>query len=1007
MATASVPLRDGIEKIGDVIGGFRLEQICEIPELRGAGYRFTHAKTGARLIHLFNDDDNNLFSIAFRTPVSDSTGVPHILEHSVLCGSKRFPVKDPFQEMLKGSLQTFLNAMTYPDKTVYPVSSQVEKDFYNLVDVYCDAVLNPLLTENTFCQEGWHYDIEKPGAPVGLKGIVYNEMKGVFSDFSSHVGRGIISMLFPDTAYAHESGGVPEHIPELTYGQFKEFHKKYYHPSNAFIFVYGNLPSEKTLRFIDERYLREFDAQPVNASVAPQPLWGEPRSVLIEAPASSEDEDGSASVVCSWIVGESADPVSVFAASILSSYLLATETSPLKRALVDSGLGEDLDDMCGFDDDLAQGVFSAGLRKARPENAQAILDIIMNTLKNEAERGLDAELLEGVVRRHEFSLREIADGHFPYNLRLADRCYGSWINGGDPFALLAFEAPLSAVKEEMKKGGFFEGFIRKNLIDNRHRLLAVVTASSEKGKKLEAQTEEQAARLTAGFTEADKKRCLELTSALREQQSAQPAPEALATLPVLKKEDLPREGKKVPFEDGSVGGVRLITHPIFTSGIVYLDIGFDFYGAEPRLIPFIPLYLELLTRCGAGEFSYEQMAKRVSLSTGGISASAACKTKVGTRDETFFMAFLHGKALEPRFGEMLGIMEDILVRPDLENVKLIKDILIEERNALSASIVQCGNRFAAVDAASRLSRSRKLDEMLGGITQLRFLDAIVKNEDYELAARSCGSLHSIMLNRKTCVLSMTAGVPSKFASSLEPLVNSLPSHRKIGERFEDMVYGFSDEWLELFSNADAFARRVPAVPTVTYKGIDINSAVNFAARAWRVPELSAAENGLAFLLSRNLSTGYLWDKVRVEGGAYGGAAGMSVSHPVFSCTSYRDPNLESTLAHFAGGLHEAAALIPKEKVDQSRMGAIGRIDHPSTPRARGFSKTMDILTGYSDGYAQELREAILSATPEGLKQAAEAVLAAKESAVTVLGPAAALGRAQGAGIGFEREALLP
>jgi Zn-dependent M16 (insulinase) family peptidase len=1006
MATASVPLQGGL-KVGDTAGGFRLEQVREIPELRCAGYRFIHAKTGARLIHLFNEDDNNLFSVAFRTPVSDSTGVPHILEHSVLCGSKRFPVKDPFQEMLKGSLQTFLNAMTYPDKTVYPVSSQVEKDFYNLVDVYCDAVLNPLLTENTFYQEGWHYDVEKPGGPVGIKGIVYNEMKGVFSDFSSHVGRGIISELFPDTTYAHESGGDPEHIPELTYGQFKEFHKKFYHPSNSFIFVYGNLPSEKTLKFIDGRYLSAFDALSVDSAVVPQPLWGEPRTVAIEAPASSEEEEGSASVVCSWIVGESADPVSVFAASIISSYLLATETSPLKRALIDSGLGEDLDDMCGFDADLAQCVFSAGLRKARPQNAQAILDVIMNTLKNEAENGLDAELLEGMIRQHEFSLREIADGHFPYSLRLADRCYGSWINGGDPFALLAFEAPLSAIKEEAKNGNFFENFIRKNLVDNRHRLLAVVTASSEKGKKLETQTEEQVARLTAGFTEADQKRCTGLTLALREQQSAHSTPEALATLPALKKEDLPKEGKKVPFEDGRVGGVRLITHPIFTSGIVYLDIGFDFYGVEPKLIPFIPLYLELLTRCGAGGFSYEQMAKRVSLSTGGINASVICKTKVGTRDEVFFMFFLHGKALEPRFGEMLEILGDILVRPELENTKLIKDLLTEGRNALSASIVQYGNRFAALDAASRLSRTRKIDEMLGGVTQLRFLDAIVKNEGYESAIRACQSLHSLMLNRKTCVMSMTADVPSKFAGCLEQLVGSLPSHLKIGERFEDAAYGFSDEWLELFSNSDAFARRVPDEPVVSYKGIEINSAVNFAARAWRVPELSAAENGLAFLLSRNLSTGYLWDKVRVEGGAYGGASGISVSHPVFSCSSYRDPNLESTLAHFSGGLREVAALIPKEKVDQSIIGAIGRIDHPATPRSRGFSKTMDILAGYTDEYAQGLREAILSATPEGLKRAAETVLAAKESAVTVLGPAAALDRAQEAGIEFEREALLP
>ena len=1002
---ASVPLQDGL-KVGDAVGGFRLELIREVPELRAAGYQFVHVKTGARLIHLFCDDDNNLFSIAFRTPVSDSTGVPHILEHSVLCGSKRFPVKDPFQEMLKGSLQTFLNAMTYPDKTVYPVSSQVEKDFYNLVDVYCDAVLNPLLTENTFYQEGWHYDLEKPGDPVGIRGIVYNEMKGVFSDFSSHVGRGITSKLFPDTSYFHESGGDPEHIPELTYGQFKEFHRKFYHPSNSFIFVYGNLPSEKTLKFVDERYLSAFEAQPVDSSVAPQPPWGEPRTAVMEAPAPSSEEDGSASVVCSWVVGRCADPVDVFSASILSGYLLSTETSPLKRALVDSGLGEDLDDMCGFDADLAQGVFSVGLRKAQPQNAQAILNVIMNTLSNEVKNGLDGELIEGSVRQTEFNLREITNGHFPYNLRLADRCYRSWINGGDPFALLAFEEPLAVIKDGMKKGRFFEEFIRKNLIDNRHRLLATVTASSEKGRKLEAQTEEQAARLTAGFTEDDKKRCLELTLALRERQAAPPPPEALAALPSLAISDLPREGKIVPAEEGGAGGVRLITHPIFTSGIVYLDVGFDFYGVEPRHIRFIPLYMELLTRCGAGKFTYEQMAKRISLSTGGIAASTVCQTKIGTRDEVFFTAFLHGKALEPRFDEMLGIMEDLLVRPDLTNKKLIKDLLLEERNTLNSSIIHSGHSFAVTDAAARLSRSRKLDDMLGGIAQLRFLDEIVKTEDYGSAERACRGLHNMMINRRTCVMSMTAGDPSKFAGRLESFASALPSHERVGERFVDVAQGHSDEWLELFSNSEAFERREADSPTASYKGIEINSAVNFTARAWRLPDTDAAEKGLSYLLSRNLSTGYLWDKVRVEGGAYGGMAGASVGHPVFSCASYRDPNLESTLAHFTGGLSEVAKLIPKKQVDQSVIGAIGRIDQPKPPHSLGFSKTMEILTGSTEEYRRQFREAVLDATPEDLKRAAERVLAANESAVTVLGSSAALDKAQWAGIEFEREKLI-
>ncbi|MCL2218677.1 MAG: insulinase family protein [Chitinispirillia bacterium] len=983
-------------KAGDIAGGFRLEQVQEIPELRSSAYRFTHEKTGARLIHLYNDDANNLFSIAFRTPTDDSTGVPHILEHSVLCGSKRFPLKDPFQEMLKGSLQTFLNAMTYPDKTVYPVSSQVEKDFYNLVDVYCDAVLNPLLTENTFYQEGWHYDMEEVNGPVGIKGIVYNEMKGVFSDFSSVVGRELFCKLYPDTSYSNESGGDPEHIPELTYGQFREFHRKFYHPSNSFIFIYGNIPSEKTLSFIDERYLSAFGKLAIDSAVKPQAPWSEPRALSIEAPASEED-DGSASVICAWIVGDTTDPVAVFTGSILSHYLLATESSPLKRALVDSGLGEDLDDMSMFESDLAQLAFMVGLRKTKPEHAQEVLGIILNTLKREAENGLDGDLIEGAVRQAEFSLREIIGGHYPYNLRLADRCYRMWINGGDPMALLAFEKPVATIKEEMAKGGYFERFIKERLVDNNHRLLLTATASAKKGEMLEGLTERQAARLTAGFTDDDKRRCVELTAALREQQSAPPSPEVLAALPSLNKADLPKKGKTVPADRGNLGDAQMITHPIFTSGVAYLDIGFDFCGVPTNLLPFVPLYLNLLTRCGAAGHSYEQMAKRISLSTGGIDASISCRTKIGTADGLFFVGFVHGKALEPRFGEMLGIWEDLLLSPELNNMKLIKDLLLEERNALNSSIIHSGHSFASTNASSRLSRSRLKDEILGGVTQLRFLDTVVKQEDYGKAADACVKLHEFLVNRKACVVSVTANDPSVFTPQLEKFIGRLPAREKAGESSFDA--GNTAAAAAVNGNHCADIQK--------YVGIEINSAVNFAARAWKVPGLSAADCGRLFLLSRNLSTGYLWDKIRVEGGAYGGSAGMSVSHPIFTCTSYRDPNLEDTLTHFTKGLEEVACSISAEKVDQSIIGAIGKVDHPKNPHALGFGETMDILTGCTAEYHQELREALLAATPGDLKQIAGMILASKESAVTVLGSAAAFDRAATNGVAFEREKLLP
>ncbi|MFP4240580.1 MAG: insulinase family protein [Chitinispirillaceae bacterium] len=965
------------------IGGFQVERIQQIPELHSTAYLFSHLKTGARLIHLYNDDPNNLFSVAFRTPVSDSTGVPHILEHSVLCGSEKFPLKDPFQELLKGSLQTFLNALTYPDKTVYPVSSQVEKDYYNLVDVYCDAVFNPMLTENTFYQEGWHYDVENPSDPADIKGIVYNEMKGVFSDFSSHVARRTLSALFPDTTYYHESGGDPENITDLTYEQFRDFHRKFYHPSNSYIFLYGNLPSEKTLNFLNDNYLSEFGTLKIDSTIKPQPLWSEPRTMSIEAPAPKED-DGTATVLSMWVFGDSTDPVATFAGSILSHYLLGTESSPLKRALIDSGLGEDLDDMSGFDGELVQSIFAAGLRKTRPEHAEKINGIIQSTLEKQVKDGLDKELLEGALRQVEFHLREITGGHFPYGLKLADRCYRSWIHEGDPLALLAFESPLAHIKDKMKEGGFFEGFIRERLLDNRHRLLATIVASSAMGDKLEKQTVDQAKKLTEGFTQEDRKRYHELTQILIEQQKTPSSAEALATLPKLTKSDLPREGKKVPAEKGALGKVPFYKHPIFTSGIAYLDIGFDLRGIPTDLVMFLPIYLELLTRCGAGKYSYEQMAKRVSLSTGGIDSSVTCKTRVGTSDELFFMAFVHGKALTTRFGEMLDIFSDLFHNPDLSNRKQIRDILLEERNGLVSSVISAGHHFAMASAAARLSKSRLVDEMLGGVTQLRFLDARVKKEDYDFIIDSCKRLHEFIINRGTCVVSLTADNPSEFSGTLEAFMEKVPEKTRMTGDLSSPVSGAAD-----------------------YRGIEISSAVNFVARAWKLPEVNPVENGQMFLLSRNLSTGYLWDKIRVEGGAYGGMAGVSVSHPVFTCGSYRDPNLYQTLKHFEGGLQEVASVISEEKVDQSIVGAIGRIDSPRSPHGQGLGETMNILSGFTEQHRQEFRESVLGATPKSLGESARKILDSKDWAVSVLGSPAAFDKASQQGLKLEREPLIP
>jgi Zn-dependent M16 (insulinase) family peptidase len=964
------------------ICGFNCTEIEEIPELRCTAYVFTHAKTGARLLHLFNEDPNNLFSIAFRTPVSDSTGAPHILEHSVLGGSRKFPLKDPFQELLKGSLQTFLNALTYPDKTVYPVSSQVEADFFNLVDVYCDAVFHPLLTHNTFRQEGWHFDLEKEGDAVGIKGIVYNEMKGVFSDFASHVERRTVSLLFPDTSYFYESGGEPEHITDLTYEQFKRFHAHYYHPSNSFIVLYGNIGSKKTLGFINEKYLSAFDKITPPAEIVAQPDWKSPRRAVIDAPAPEKD-NGLATVAIAWKFGFSADPLISLFGRIVYRYFMGTESSPLKRALIDCGLGEDLDDICGFETEFIHGIFSVGLRKSRPEHAGAIESLVFDTLKKEIAKGLDERLLEGAIRQTEFRLREITDaGRFPFNLLLVERCYRSWLYGGNPLAHLAFEKPLSIIREEKKKeSGWFCKKVRELLIDNPHYLRITVRASSIMGKKLETQSQEQARLLSASFSDADRKRILDQTKQLIAEQKKPSSPETVATIPRLKKADLPPKDQDVPTVRTRIGNAAAFLHPLFTSGIVYCDIGFEARTVPPDLLMYLPLYLELLTKCGAAGLSYEDMSKRITLSTGGIDGSIVCETKAGTASsELVFSCFVHAKALTERCGEMIEILWDLYHTPDLSNTKQIKDTLFEMRNDLNASVIASGHHFAVTHASSNLVRARYLDEALDGITQLRFLDRLIRTNAIDDVAEAMKKLHAIIISNHSCTVSLTAEDPSQTAAKMERLIASLPTYAG-----DPVMFAFSENH--------------------TNTGIEISSSVNFVAKAWNLGALPPTEMGRLLLLSRNLSTGYLWDKVRVEGGAYGGMAMVSGGHPVFACASYRDPNLSSTLSHFERGLAEVAAGLDEAAVDQSIIGTIGRIDAPRSPHEKGFSETVALLCGRTSQLRQQVREGVLGTTRKSLTETAQSLIDNRNTAVTVLGSSSSFDKAEKEQVFLTREAL--
>ncbi len=964
--------------------GFTVTGIEDVAEIRSQVRMFRHRKTGARVLHMHNDDPNNLFALAFRTPVWNDTGVPHILEHSVLSGSRRFPLKDPFQYLLRSSLQTFLNALTYPDKTVYPASSQVEKDFFNLFDVYCDAVFHPLLTRETFLQEGWHFAVSDMDKPIDISGIVYNEMKGVFSEFSNHVMRKTMSSLFPDTVYRHESGGEPLHITELTHEQLLDYHSRYYHPSNAYIVLYGNIPSEKSLAFLNDRYLDEFNSREVASAIEPQKPWHCPAHIEFDAPGTRED-DGLATVAVNWLYGSSLDPMNRIEGKIVSRYLLDTEGSPLRRALIDSGLGEDLAEISGFESELVQNTFAAGLRKANPEACDRITETIYRVLEDQASGNFDAALLEGALRQQEFRLREVEDnGFLPYNLMLAERCFASWIYDGDPLMHLRFSGTIETLKNRLvKEPGYFESIIRERFLDNRHYLVSVVRASSKKGEELARQTRAHVGRLTKDFDSSQKARLYETTKKLSAYQSAPPSSDALASLPQLTMEDLPRKNRVTPAEETTVNGAKMYLHPLSTSGIVYLDCGFDVTGLDKQGLLLLPLLTEVLTRCGAAGYDSAQMATRISRATGGVSSSIHAEARCDGGGTPVISCMVHIKSLQERIDDAQQIVTDVLSAPKLEDPKLVKDCLYEMRNDMSNSIISNGHSYALRHAAAKLDATAWVHECTDGITQLRFLDELLVQDDMESLIVGLKSLFTSCVTQEGLFFSITAEEPRYYLTHVERIARCLPQGPGTGT-----ASGFSQQ------------------PRLRIHGIEINSSVNFVARAQVLEALSPQRMANALVLSRILSTGYLWQSIRMEGGAYGGFSRYGFSQPVFCFGSYRDPHITRTLDAYDKSLQDVRRHLDAGTLQQNIMGAIGKIDTPRTPHSQGLRETLNRVRGFFPDYRQAIRDAVLSSNIERIREIAGALGDQRNGAVTVLGNRGALDAAQKENVAFQRQTLL-
>ena len=947
-----------------IIHGFELSREQDIPELKIRAFLYFHVKTGAELLSIINDDENKVFGIAFRTPPYDSTGLPHILEHSVLCGSRKYPVKEPFVELLKGSLQTFLNAMTYPDKTCYPVASQNVRDFYNLIDVYLDSVFYPRLTPFIFQQEGWHYEPEKKGGALTYKGVVFNEMKGAYSSPDNLMADYSLRSLFPDNAYGLDSGGDPSKIPDLTFEQFRNFHERYYHPSNSRIYFYGDDDPEKRLALLNE-YLKDFEKADVDSGITLQRPFERPRRIIRPFAAGGDEGQTKGMITLNWMLPESTDGSLKMAMGFLEYILLGMPGSPLRKALIESNLGEDLTGT-GLGSEIRQMYFSTGLKGINPDNADRVQDLILQTLTRIANNGIDPRDIEAAMNSIEFGLRENNSGGFPRGLLLMLRSLTTWLYDGDPLALVAFERPLKAVKSGLaSKKSFFEDMINEFFLNNPHRTILILKPDTDLAKK-EKEAEEN--RLNAAREEMGPAKLEDIISNTRElkaMQEAPDSPESLASIPMLKLSDLERYNKFIPLESKEEKGSRLMYHDLFTNGIAYMDIGFDLHNLPQRYLPYVRLFGRSLLEMGTEKDDYVTVSQKISRKTGGISP-ALHTSVVKDNERSSAWLFLRGKAMQARTGDLLDILSDILMTVRLDNRERFRQIVLEAKAGEEQKLVPAGHQIVNTRLRSHFSEADWAAEQMTGLSYLFFLRKLVRNveEDWQGVHADLREIHRILLNRKSMVVNVTLDENgwSHFHPQVSEFLEGLPASEAIIE-----------EWI---------ADEIPG-----FEGMTIPSQVNYVGKGVNLYKTGYKFHGSAHVICKFLRNSWLWDRVRVQGGAYGAFCLFDRLAGTLTLVSYRDPNILSTIEAFDESARFLKELVLTDaELTKGIIGSIGDIDAHKLSDSKGYTSMVRQLSGESDEDRQQIREDILGTTSGDFKAFADVLGSIKsEGLVKILG----------------------
>ena len=756
---------------------FELIKETHITELNTTARLYRHTATAAEVLSLENDDENKCFGITFRTPPENSTGIAHIMEHSVLCGSRKYPVKEPFVELIKGSLKTFLNAFTFPDKTCYPVASTNTQDFYNLIDVYLDAVFYPRIGPEILQQEGWHLELENPDDPIIYKGVVFNEMKGAYSSPEGLLGRYSQQVVFPQNTYGVDSGGDPQEIPSLTYDYFKQFHQKHYHPSNARVFFYGDDDPAKRLDLL-QAYFQDFEQQNGDTSIPLHPQLNEARHVTFPYDAGEDQaEQQKAYLTINWLLPENNNPTRTLSLYILSYILLGTPASPLRKALIDSGLGENVTGR-GLDGDLRQMMFGAGLKGFALDKADAVESLILETLQTLVDEGIEPDMIEAALNTYEFRLRENNTGSFPRGLSLMIRSLATWLYDGDPCAPLAFEAPLAEIRARLaEEPRYFESLIDRHLLQNRHRTTLVLEPDPDLRARQEAAEAKKLAAIKAQMSPEDIEQVIEQTRRLKEMQEAPDSPEALAAIPRLTLADLEPQAKSIPLEILQQGGSKILYHDLFTNGIVYLDVGFNLHTLPQELMPYVPLFGQSLVKIGTKTEDFVKLSQRIGRTTGGIWPSRFVSA-VRRRPESEAWFFLRGKGTMAQTGDMLAIMRDVLLTVELDNPERFKQMVLESKAGMESGLIPGGHGVVDTRLRANFNEADWMDEQMSGVSYLFFLRQLVEEVDNNWPG-VLGKLEDVrrtLLNQNAMLVNVTLDADNwaTFRPQLNDFITSMP-----------------------------------------------------------------------------------------------------------------------------------------------------------------------------------------------------------------------------------------